>query len=207
MKIKLTYIQFILFTKAFIGAATTYSNSATSSSSSSTSEVVSNNLIITSSSSIDDDAKRNTSLLAQQKVNGETKIEVVSELSRNLKVSNQSSLNRLGNSVSALNSNYMNGDSNPTNIELQNLSKKKEFNSKLSNDGDRRSLSVIVNGSNAKTSVSLPQSINKNASTKSLVSTKAGVNSVVKLNNNSFNTNISKSAMDINQHLNTEDKL
>jgi len=93
---------------------------------------------------------------------------------------------------------------------LQNLTQRNATKfSNVSTNNDRRSFSVIVNGSN-ENSIAISQSSqltnNKNTqSTKSLSSSKNALNSVVKMNKTSCNANISKSAMDVNQQCQTTD--
>lgn len=83
-----------------------------------------------------------------------------------------------------------NGESSRSNIELKCLAQRNATNS---TSNDRRSFSVIVNSSNLGN--------NKNAhSSKSLYSSKNNLNSVTQTNKTNLNGNISKSAVNVNQH-------
>jgi hypothetical protein len=84
----------------------------------------------------------------------------------------------------------VNGESSRSHIELKCLAQRNTTNS---TNNDRRSFSVIVNSSHLGN--------NKNAqSSKSLYSSKNALNSVTQTKKTNLNGNISKSAVNVNQH-------
>ena len=192
---------------------TNSSTSSSSSSSTSSTDVVSNKELVTSTSSIDEETKRKSCshLINQSKSNETsgaattsceqtTKVEVVSELSK-IKITQAKTAKPPVNKKKQAASNAgINGESSRSHIELQNLAQRNSTNA-----NDRRSFSVIVNGANVKSNAvvnsSQTSNLNKNnaQSTKSLSASKNALNSTVKMNNTAFNTNISKSAIDVNQ--------
>jgi hypothetical protein len=190
----------------------TNSSSSSSASSTSSTDVVSNKELVTSTSSIDDETKRKSCshLINQAKLNEtsgattttceqSTKLEVVSELNK-IKITQTKTSKPPVNKVKQASNGGVNGESSRSHIELQNLAQRNS-----TNNNDRRSFSVIVNGANVKSNavVNLSQASNLNKnnaqSTKSLSTSKNAQNSTVKMNTTNFNTNISKSAIDVNQ--------
>jgi len=161
---------------------------------------------VTSTSSIDEETKRKSGshLINQPKLNEitacdnkTTKLEVVSELSK-IKITQAKTAKPPVNKSKQAG---INGESSRSHIELQNLAQRNSTNT-----NERRSFSVIVNGANVTKSNAVVNSLqasnlNKNnaQSTKSLSASKNALNSTVKMNNTAFNTNISKSAIDVNQ--------
>ncbi len=106
-------------------------------------------------------------------------------------------------------SNNTTNDPSRIEIELQHVNKTTSNNGAKTIgvvDDSRRSLSVVVKGTNAKTfvkNISTQHLMNKNSSTKSLsISVKPSVNSNVKINkclSSNSNVHISKSAVDISE--------